>query len=241
VLSSWQPIFNHGGDFAHGTLVTIEVSVLAFVVAFALALVAASGRTSKARLPRLVTAVFVEVVRNTPVLLQVFVAYFALPSLGLPLSRFQAGVAALALNAGAYLTEILRAGLEAVPRGQREAAKVLALSQWSTFLHVVLPQAVRNVYPAVVNQFVQVILGTSLLSAIALPELTGAAETVNSETLQTMQVFAVALVIYLVLTNLVSLAAAALARVMFHPPLRTSVRPRVRLRPSSTPREEVAA
>jgi len=241
VLSSWQPIINHGGDFAHGTLVTIEVSLIAFAVAFALALVAASGRTARARLPRLVTAVFVEVVRNTPVLLQVFVAYFALPSLGLPLSRFQAGVAALALNAGAYLTEILRAGLEAVPRGQREAAKVLALSQWSTFLHVVLPQAVRNVYPAVVNQFVQVILGTSLLSAIALPELTGTAQTVNSETLQTMQVFAVALVIYLLLTNLVSLAAAALARVIFHPPLRTSVRPRVRLRPSSTAREEVAA
>jgi polar amino acid transport system permease protein len=241
VFSSWQPIVDHGADFAHGTLVTVEVSVLAFVLAFALALVAASGRTARARLPRLVTAVFVEVLRNTPVLLQVFVAYFALPSLGLPLSRFEAGVAALALNAAAYLTEILRAGFEAVPRGQREAAQVLALGRWSTFRHVVLPQAVRNVYPAVVNQLVQVILGTSLLSAIALPELTGTAETVNSETLQTMQVFAVALVIYLVLTNLVSLAATGLARVVFHPPLRTSVRPRVRLRPTASTREEVAA
>lgn len=238
MFSSWQPIVDHGADFAKGTLVTIEVSVLAFVVAFALALVAASGRTSRARLARLVTAVFVEVVRNTPVLLQVFVAYFALPSLGLPLSRFQAGVAALALNAGAYLTEILRAGFEAVPRGQREAAQVLALGRWPTFRYVVLPQAVRNVYPAVVNQFVQVILATSLLSAIALPELTGAAQTVNSETLQTMQVFAVALVIYLVLTNLVSLAASAVGRVAFHPPLRTSVRPKVRLRPAGPAREE---
>jgi polar amino acid transport system permease protein len=93
-----------------------------------------------------------------------------------------------------------------------------------------MPQALRNVYPAVVNQFVQVILGTSLLSAIALPELTGTAQSINSQTLLTMEVFTVALVIYLMLTNVVSFAAALLARVMFRPPLRTSVRPRLRLR-----------
>ena len=228
---TWQPIFDHAGDFLHGTLLTIEVSVVAFVLAFLLGLLGAAGRRSRNRLPRAAAGAFVEVIRNTPVLLQVFVAYFALPGLGLPLSRFEAGVAALAVNAGAYLTEILRSGIEAVPRGQREAGQVLALSRWANFRHVVMPQALRNVYPAVVNQFVQVILGTSLLSAIALPELTGTAQTVNSETLQTMQVFTVALVIYLVLTYLVSLAAALLARVLFRPPLRTSIRPRLRLRP----------
>lgn len=229
--SSWQAVLGHAGEFAQGTLLTLEVSCLAFVIAFLLGIVGAAGRRSRSRFPRAVAGVFVEVIRNTPVLLQVFVAYFALPSLGLPLSRFEAGVAALAVNAGAYLTEILRAGMEAVPRGQREAGQVLGLTQWTTFRHVVLPQALRNVYPAVVNQFVQVILGTSLLSAIALPELTGTAQSVNSDTLLTMQVFGVALVIYLVLTNLVSFAAALLGRVIFRPPLRTSMRPRVRLRP----------
>ena len=170
MLTDWQPMLDHAGDFVRGTLLTAEVSVLAFVLAFALALLGAAGRRSPRRLPRVLAGTFVEVIRNTPVLLQVFVAYFALPSVGIPLSRFQAGVAALAVNAGAYLTEVLRSGIEAVPKGQREAAGVLALSEWASFRYVVMPQALRNVYPAVVNQFVQVILGTSLLSAIALPE-----------------------------------------------------------------------
>jgi polar amino acid transport system permease protein len=234
VGTTWQSIFGHTGELVQGTILTIEVSVVAFVLAFLIGLLGAAGRRSARWLPRAIAGVFVEVIRNTPVLLQVFVAYFALPSLGLPLSRFEAGVAALAVNAGAYLTEILRSGIAAVPRGQREAGQVLALSPWVNFRHVVMPQALRNVYPAVVNQFVQVILGTSLLSAIALPELTGTAETINSQTLLTMQVFTVALVIYLILTNLVSFAAALLARVLFRPPLRTSVRPRLRLRPTVT-------
>jgi polar amino acid transport system permease protein len=231
VSSSWQVVFNHTDEYWQGTLMTIEVSCLAFVLAFLIGVLGASGRRSRHRLPRAVAGVFVEVIRNTPVLLQVFVAYFALPSIGLPLSRFEAGVAALAINVGAYLTEILRAGIDAVPKGQGEAAHVLALSRWTTFRHVVLPQALRNVYPAVVNQFVQIILGTSLLSAIALPELTGTAQSVNSETLLTMESFTVAMVIYLVLTNLVSFGASLLGRVIFRPPLRTPVSRRVRLRP----------
>jgi polar amino acid transport system permease protein len=231
VGTTWQSVLGHSDQFLQGTLLTIEVSLVAFVLAFVIGLIGAAGRRSARWFPRAAAGVFVEVIRNTPVLLQVFVAYFALPSLGLPLSRFEAGVAALAINVGAYLTEILRAGIEAVPRGQREAGQVLALSRWTSFRHVVMPQALRNVYPAVVNQFVQVILGTSLLSAIALPELTGTAETINSQTLLTMEVFTVALVIYLVLTNVVSLLAGLLGRVMFRPPLRTSVRPRLRLRP----------
>jgi len=241
VGTTWQSILGHSHEFLQGTVLTIEVSVVAFALAFLLGLVGAVGRRSTRWLPRAAAGVFVEIIRNTPVLLQVFVAYFALPSLGLPLSRFEAGVAALAVNAGAYLTEILRAGMDAVPRGQREAAQVLALGRWASFRHVVMPQALRNVYPAVVNQFVQVILGTSLLSAIALPELTGTAETINSQTLLTMEVFTVALVIYLVLTNVVSLAASLLARVMFRPPLRTSVRPRLRLRPVGSSGEEAVA
>jgi len=232
VGTTWQSIFDHSAEFARGTALTMEVAVVAFVLAFLIGVVGAAGRRSTRWFPRAVAGVFVEIIRNTPVLLQVFVAYFALPSLGLPLSRFEAGVAALAINAGAYLTEILRSGIAAVPRGQREAGQVLALSRWTTFRHVVMPQALRNVYPAVVNQFIQVILGTSLLSAIALPELTGTAQTVNSQTLLTMQVFTVALVIYLILTNLVSFAAAGLASLIFRPPLRTSVRPRLRLRPA---------
>lgn len=222
-------ILSHSDELWRGTLLTVEVSVVAFVLAFLLAVIVAEARRSQMAAIRIIATVYVEAIRNTPVLLQVFVAYFALPSVGLPLSSFQAGVLALAVNAAAYMAEILRAGMAAVPRGQLEAARVLALDRWQTFRHVVMPQALRNVYPAVVNQFVQLILGTSLLSSISLPELTGTAMSINSETLLTMQVFATALVIYLILTNLVSLGASGLARVMFHPPLQITPRPRRRL------------
>ena len=225
----WKLILSNWDALLHGALLTVEVSVLSFVLAFLLGVVVAEGRRSRLRSLRGAATTFVEVTRNTPVLLQIFVAYFALPSIGLPLSSFQAGIIALSVNAAAYLAEILRAGIDAVPRGQGEAASVLGLSRWPTFRDVVMPQALRNVYPAVVNQFVQLILGTSLLSSIALPELTGTAMTINSETLLTMQVFAVALLIYLVLTNLVSFAASGLARVIFHPPLQVTPRPRRRL------------
>lgn len=221
-----QLLADHGGDYARAALLALEVTVLAFALAFVLGLAGASARRSRLRPVRLVASVYVEVIRNTPVLLQVFVAYFALPSAGLPLSRFQAGVVALGINVGAYLTEILRAGVESVPRAQREAAQVLALNRVQTFRHVVLPQALRNVYPAVVNQFIQILLGTSLLSAISLPELTGTAESLNSQTLLTTQVFTISLVIYLLLTNAVAALASGFARVAFRPPLRTRVRPR---------------
>lgn len=230
MLVTWQLILNHAGDYARAALLALEVSVLAFIFAFILGLAGAAGRRSRLRPIRVVASLYVEVIRNTPVLLQIFVAYFALPSVGLPLSRFQAGVAALAVNVGAYMTEILRAGVESVPRGQREAAHVLALSRAHTFRYVVLPQALRNVYPAVVNQFIQILLGTSLLSAISLPELTGTAESLNSLTLLTTQVFAISLVIYLALTNIVAVLASWFARVAFRPSLRVEIRPQARRR-----------
>ncbi len=233
---TWNLIQTHGGEYAKAALLAVEVSVLAFILAFLLGLAGAAGRRSRLLPIRIVATTYVEVIRNTPVLLQVFVAYFALPSAGLPLSPFQAGVAALGVNVGAYLTEILRAGVEAVPRTQREAAQVLALSRVQTFRFVILPQALRNVYPAVVNQFIQILLGTSLLSAISLPELTGTAQSLNSQTLLTTQTFAVSLVIYLLLTNVVAVLASWYARVAFRPPLKTTIRPGRALR-----RREAAA
>jgi polar amino acid transport system permease protein len=207
-------------------LLTLELSLAAFVLAFALGLLGAGARRSRHAVLRVPAAVYVEVTRNTPVLLQMFVAYFALPSSGLRLTPVQAGVLALGINVGAYLTEIFRAGIQAVSPGQREAARVLALGRVSTFAHVVLPQALRNVYPAVVNQLVQIILGSSLLSAISVPELTGTAMVINSRTLLTVQVFGIAAVLYLVLTNGVALLAALVGRVAFKPPLRAVARPR---------------
>jgi polar amino acid transport system permease protein len=215
----WVDALSNLGSYLRAAGLTLEISVLAFALANVLGLIAAAGRLSRLRVVRTVTGVYVEVFRNTPVLLQVFVAYFALPSAGLRMSAFTAGVVALGVNVGAYLTEVFRAGIRSVPPGQREAAQVLALGQIQVFWHVVLPQAFRNVYPAWVNQFIQVLLGSSLLSAISVPELTGTASVINSNTLLSVQVFTIALVIYLILSNGISLLATLAGARVFRPAL----------------------
>ncbi|MGI5454970.1 amino acid ABC transporter permease [Streptomyces sp. CA-249302] len=222
----WSYALRDWPTYLDAAWLSLRLSLEAFVLAFALGLLGALARGSRLRVLRAPAAVYVEVIRNTPVLLQMFVAYFALPSAGLRLSPVEAGVLALGVNVGAYLTEIFRAGIQAVPRGQREAARVLALSPARTFAHVVLPQALRNVYPAVVNQLVQIILGSSLLSAISVPELTGTSMVINSRTLLTVQVFGIAAILYLVLTNAVVVVAGLVGRVAFKPPLRPAARPR---------------
>ncbi|MBK3562968.1 amino acid ABC transporter permease [Streptomyces sp. MBT62] len=222
----WTYALRDWATYLDAAWLSLKLSLEAFALAFLLGLVGALARRSRHVVLRAPAAVYVEVIRNTPVLLQMFVAYFALPSAGLRLSPVQAGVLALGVNVGAYLTEIFRAGIQAVPHGQREAARVLALNPPRTFVHVVLPQALRNVYPAVVNQLVQIILGSSLLSAISVPELTGTAMVINSRTLLTVQVFGIAAVLYLVLTNAVVLVAGLVGRVAFKPPLRPAARTR---------------
>lgn len=220
--TGWGVVLSYTDQFLAGLLITVEVSVLAFVISLVIGILGAAARRSRSRLLRVVVGIYVEVFRNTPLLLQVFVAYFALPEMGLPLTNFQAGVVALAANAGAYLIEIIRGGLAAVPRGQLDAAHMLSLTTADTFRRIVLPQAIRKVYPPIVNQFVQIVLGSSLLSAIALPELTGVAQTVNSETLLTLQSFGFALVLYLIVSNIISVGSNLLGAVIFHPPLEAS-------------------
>jgi polar amino acid transport system permease protein len=221
MFEGWGVALSYWPDFLSGLVLTAEVSLLSFALAFVLGVLGALARRSGFGPLRLLGAVYVEAIRNTPVLLQIFMIFFALPQLGLRLTAFDAGVAALGINAGAYLTEIIRAGLQAVPRGQVEAARSLGLRQRDIFRFVVFPQALRYVYPPVINQFIQVILGSSLVSTIALPELTSTTETINSTTLLTMQLFTVALVLYLLLSNVTSALADVVGRHAFKPPLYT--------------------
>lgn len=209
-------------DYLTGLWITTTASLLSFAGALVLGVVTAVFRRSGIWPLRTIGAVYVEVIRNTPSLVQIFLIFFGLPSLGVHLPAFESGVIALAINGGAYLAEIIRAGLNKVPSGQTEAARTLGLGHADIFFHVVFPQAARYVYPPVINEFIQIILATSLLSTVALNELTGTALVVNSLTFQTLVAFGVALVLYLILTNIVSIAAAWAGRRMFHPPLQLS-------------------
>jgi polar amino acid transport system permease protein len=178
---------------------------------------------------RVVARSYIELIRNTPVLLQIFIVFFGLPSLGLNLSAYTAGVIALGVNVGAYMAEVFRAGIQSVPRGQIEAAGILGLGRAQIFIEVVLPQAARAVYPAIVNNLIQLLLGTSLLSAIALPELTGTATVINARTLLYIQTFSVTLIAYLVLSNCLSWIAEQIGARVFQPPLMLKQHTRRRL------------
>jgi polar amino acid transport system permease protein len=215
-------------DFISGLWLTASVSFLSFAGAMVIGSVTAIARRSKWWLPRAIGAIYVEAIRNTPALVQIFLIYFGLPTIGINLPAYLAGVVALSINVGAYLAEILRAGLEAVPNGQLEAARTLGMKRTDIFFSVVFPQAIRAVYPPVINEFIQLILTTSLLSVIALNEITGVALIVNTLTFETIKAFGVALVVYLVLTNAVSYASKVLAHVLFRPPLVLDQRPKGR-------------
>ncbi|WP_205683989.1 amino acid ABC transporter permease [Cryobacterium aureum] len=235
-------VLGYLGDISEAALLVLKITVLAFLLAVVLGLAAAVGRNSRFRILRFGAGVYVEVIRNTPVLLQIFVAYFALPNLGLNLNAFEAGVLALGVNVGAYLAEVFRAGISSVPKGQVEAAAILGLRSLDISIFVVFPQALRNVYPAVVNYLVQILLGTSLLSAIALPELTGTATTINSRTLIFLPVFTVTVLVYLLLSNVLAALAGIIGRVAFKPALvlpRGSVLSRMRLLKVNAVRGEV--
>jgi polar amino acid transport system permease protein len=215
----WVTLSGYLNDFVRAAWLTLQVTLLAFVVAMLLGLLAALASTSRVAVLRAISSCYIEVIRNTPVLLQIFIVFFGLPSMGITLDAYTAGVIALGVNVGAYLAEVFRAGIQSVPRGQLEAASILGLERSQIFIEVIMPQAARAVYPAIVNNLIQLLLGTSLLSAIALPELTGMATVINARTLLYIQTFTVTLIAYLVLSNFLSWVAGMIAARLFHPPL----------------------
>ncbi|OBC00069.1 hypothetical protein A5784_21305 [Mycobacterium sp. 852013-50091_SCH5140682] len=226
----WRTVLAFWPDYLHAAVLALQITIAGFVLAFVIAAAAALARNSSSRLPRFIATCYVEAIRNTPVLLQIFIVYFAMPSFGLRLSAVTAGTIALGINVGAYLTEVLRAGMSSVGKGQLEAAQILGLSKPTVLLHIVAPQALRNVYPALVNNLIQVLLGTSLLSTIAVPEITGVATVVNARTLLFVQVFGIAVALYLVLSYGLSAVATLIERLGFKAPAPSGARKRRALR-----------
>jgi polar amino acid transport system permease protein len=228
----WRTVLAYLPDYLHAAVLALRITVVGFILALVLAIVAALARDSGSRLLRILAGCYVEVIRNTPVLLQIFIVYFAFPSLGIRLSAVAAGTIALGVNVGAYLTEVVRAGFSSVERGQLEAAQILGLSRFSVFTYIVAPQALRNVYPSLVNNLIQVLLGTSLLSTIAVPEITGVATVINARTLLFVQVFGIAVVAYLILSYGLSIASDLIRRLLFRAPSAGRRTPAANKRPS---------
>jgi len=185
--------------FLKGVFLTVEISFLAILIGMPIGILAAVARTSRFKILNLVGAVYVEVFRNTPLLIQIFIIFFGLPSLGIKLSPYISGLTALVLYVGAYNAEVIRSGLEAVPRGQIEAAKSLGLTGVQTFLYIILPQAFQISLPALGNNWVALVKNSSLVSVIGMVELTWVTFDLNALTFRSFELFGAATIFYLIL------------------------------------------
>jgi len=158
---------------------------------------------------------YVETIRNTPLLVQIFLVYFGLASLGLKFSAFAVAVAALTINVGAYTAEIMRAGFEAIPRGQIEAAEGLALSRLQIYWHIILLPAIEKVYPALTSQFVLLMLASSVCSQISAEELTAVANYIQSDTYRAFETYIIVAVLYVILSLVMRAGFWGLGLVLF--------------------------
>ncbi|MEH3138560.1 MAG: amino acid ABC transporter permease [Mycolicibacterium neoaurum] len=187
-----------------GLLISIAVSAAAVVGGGSLALVLYAGRSSTIRVIRAAAAGYIEIIRNTPLLLQLYLIYFALPQAGVNLDPVAAGVLALSLNNAAYMAEIYRAGFESVPAGLAEAGAALGLSRRDIFWRVQLAPAMRNVLPAITNQTILLFLASSITSVVALPDLMHTMLGITSTTFRTIETFTVGGLMYFAVALLIA-------------------------------------
>jgi His/Glu/Gln/Arg/opine family amino acid ABC transporter permease subunit len=192
------------GSLLDALRLTILISVLAVLCSLPIGLSLAFLRTSRHLALRIPAAVYVEVLRNVPLLVIVYIFFYGLPSYGVTLGAFTSGLVALTLNGSAYLTEVFRGGLKAIPNGQYEAARSLGLPHRHVLGSVVIPQLFKITFPALGNQVVGLILGSALVSVIGIKELTHVSYVIGSKTFRYFEVFVVAGVMYVIAVQLIN-------------------------------------
>lgn len=200
---------------AEGALVSLVLACLAFAGGMVLGLLGAIGRSFGPRAVRGLVKAYVVFFTNTPQLVQIYFLFFVLPDAGILLSPFQAVWLGMTLNAGAYLTEIQRAGFTSVPQGELDAAETLGMSMAQRVRYVILPHVMRTLFAPLSNQYIVMVLGTSMAAVFGVEELTGRAFSVNAETFRSIEVFSIAGVMYVAITLIATLILAVLGRAMF--------------------------
>jgi polar amino acid transport system permease protein len=207
-------------EFLRGIGLTLLLSVLAVAIGFVIGLVTVLARRSRWAGLRLAAVSYVEVIRNTPFLLQVMFIFFGLPSAGVSLTPWPAAILALSLNCGAFASEIIRGGIDAIPRGQGEAGLALGLSPLQVFRYVILKPALRIIYPALSSQFILALLTTSIVSSISAEELTSVAQSVDTLTFRSFEIYVVVTLIYFALSSVFAAAFRAIDRAFFSYPVK---------------------
>ncbi|QRG08325.1 amino acid ABC transporter permease [Xanthobacter dioxanivorans] len=211
--------FSSLGDYvpviAKGVAVTVELIVVGGAIGVAVGIACAWARALGPGWLKPIVSAYVELIRNTPFLIQLFFIFFGLPAAGVSLTEMQAAILAMVVNLGAYACEIIRAGIEATPRGQFEAGASLAMSPLQTFRHVVLVPALQKIWPALSSQMVIVMFGSAVCSQISVEELTFAANFIQSRTFRAFEVYILATLIYLLLAVLLRQAMRGIGLILF--------------------------
>ena len=206
------PVLQNADLLLRGALFTLELTAIGTLLGVSVGIVGAIVRAWKIQPFSAIFGVYVELIRNTPFLVQLFFIFFGLPSLGIQISEWQAAVLAMVINLGAYSTEIIRAGILAVPRGQLEASAALAMTRFETFRYVVLAPALGKVWPALSSQIIIVMLGSAVCSQIATEELSFAANFIQSRNFRAFETYIITTLIYLCMALLIRQLLAWIGR-----------------------------
>ena len=196
-----------------GAEVTIEITAFSVAIGFFIGLFVGIARISQFKILRIMAAVYADCIRGTPLLVQIFLIYFALPmAIGQRVEPFIAAVAACGINSGAYVSEIFRAGIQAIDVGQMEAGRSLGLTWWQTMRFIILPQAFKNILPPLGNEFIAMLKDSSLVSVIGFEELTRRGQLIIAQTYGSFEIWMTVAVLYLIMTMAISRIVAFLEK-----------------------------
>lgn len=217
---NFRPIWRYSDALISGVYTTLTLALIATVIGLFIGVCGAFLMRSGSRPVRLLLQTYIEIIRNTPILIQIFIIFFVLPQMGLRLEPMVAASVALSLYFGAYSIEIIRSGVDSIPSSQTEAGMCIGLSRLQVMRYIILPPALRNIYPSITSQFILLLLGTSIASQISVNELFHVAGIIDSRTYRSFEVYALICAIYLSLSLSFKLLFAVLGHLFFRWPVR---------------------
>jgi len=213
IISSWP-------ELLEGCWLTLWLSAVSMMLGLGVAIVIVLAKRNGIAALRFVASSFVEIIRNTPFLVQVFFVFFGLPALGVSLTAGTAAIFALGLNCGAFSAEIIRGGVEAVPRGQSEAGAALGLRPFQVLQYIILRPAFRTIYPALSGQFILLLLTSSIVSSISAEELTSVAQRLESTTFRSFEIYSTVTLLYLAMSMVFAMTFKFIGRCYFSYPVK---------------------
>ena len=203
----WRIVWRHWPELLDGALLTLELTAFSVVIGFVFAVILTAFARADNKAARAVASSWVALARNTPVLLQIYMAYFGLGALGIHLSPYIAVLSAIAFNNAGYFTEIFRGGIASIPASQQPSALGLGMSKWQCYVYILLPQLLRAAFLPCTNQIIWALMGTSLGLIIGLQDLAGMTTFLQSQTFRPFEFYFVAAVMYLIIAKTVVLFA----------------------------------